>query len=603
MDMALKSSYTPSNSYQVFDYQVNYNNPVFNGNVFSLPLDDMPPLPDNAAGTLYARSTFTSADINEAGGNGWSMYREGSGWPKGRIAISNGMLAVTPQSGDGPMIRLTIVPIPNQNYFILKIMPSVSCTISVENDNPTYQNFALTPNSWNYVSGYFSETGTLAAVDIDGIPVGSTTYIGSAYIGDGTYASDNVAYAQSDWATVDGWDGGGSTANITNPSGKLRCTATIAGFTRVYKNLSPSITTTKTVRFAVSSSTTKVLDVYNGASGYLGSITPVVGTQSVYQYTTVLTTGVSIQYQGTPAINDYFEIDWIDITDGLYGPILDTSPNAKQFTLQTGVVRVDGPSGYALDTTYGGAYCPDETGLPMGNSARTIAIWFKTVSPGSGNRQLVVYGAGSTGNAVFVYHSSGTSTFVLDLCGTKWNVSDTGMLDGKFHQIVVTTDGASNTKIYLDGVQVASGTLAFNTVSGMGLTLGYYNAGLERWQGQLALPQIWNRALSQLEVSYIYQNPVSYMPFTAFVPVLADSGSSLSQEDMQNAQMAAYLQYGSIPQLPNFGVQWAEYFTGSVDFGIVDGQIKSNLISVGLQNFRPIYDIVNEKLTVSVVSK
>jgi hypothetical protein len=93
------------------------------------------------------------------------------------------------------------------------------------------------------------------------------------------------------------------------------------------------------------------------------------------------------------------------------------------------------------------------------------------------------------------------------------------------------------------------------------------------------------------------------MPFTAFVPVLADSGSSLSQEDMQNAQMAAYLQYGSIPQLPNFGVQWAEYFTGSVDFGIVDGQIKSNLISVGLQNFRPIYDIVNEKLTVSVVSK
>ena len=86
------------------------------------------------------------------------------------------------------------------------------------------------------------------------------------------------------------------------------------------------------------------------------------------------------------------------------------------------------------------------------------------------------------------------------------------------------------------------------------------------------------------------------------VPVINDSGTTGSFEDAQHAQMAAYLQQGAIPQLPGFGVQWVEFFTGQVNFGVVDGQIKSNRLSVGLSQFRPTYDLVNDQLTVAVVS-
>ena len=87
------------------------------------------------------------------------------------------------------------------------------------------------------------------------------------------------------------------------------------------------------------------------------------------------------------------------------------------------------------------------------------------------------------------------------------------------------------------------------------------------------------------------------------VPVLNDAGLTGSVEDAQHAQMSAYIQRGTIPQLPQFGVEWVEFFTGAVNFGVVDGEIKSNLLAVGLSNFRPVYDLVNDKLTVSVVSR
>ena len=94
-----------------------------------------------------------------------------------------------------------------------------------------------------------------------------------------------------------------------------------------------------------------------------------------------------------------------------------------------------------------------------------------------------------------------------------------------------------------------------------------------------------------------------YLVVGNIVPVLNDSGVNGSIEDAQHAQMAAYIQRGTVPQLPQFGVEWVEYFTGGVNFGVVDGQIKSNLISIGLSKFRPTYDLVNDKLTVAVVSQ
>ena len=94
-----------------------------------------------------------------------------------------------------------------------------------------------------------------------------------------------------------------------------------------------------------------------------------------------------------------------------------------------------------------------------------------------------------------------------------------------------------------------------------------------------------------------------YLVVGNIVPVITDSGQPGSIEDAQHAQLAAYTQRGTIPQIPGWGVEWVEFFTGGVNFGVVDGEIKQNLIAIGLSNYRPTYDIVNEKITVAVVSK
>ena len=65
-----------------------------------------------------------------------------------------------------------------------------------------------------------------------------------------------------------------------------------------------------------------------------------------------------------------------------------------------------------------------------------------------------------------------------------------------------------------------------------------------------------------------------YLVVGDIVPVLNDSGANGSLEDAQHAQLAAYIQRGSIPQLTGFGVEWVEFFTGGVTFGVVDGEIK-----------------------------
>lgn len=105
---------------------------------------------------------------------------------------------------------------------------------------------------------------------------------------------------------------------------------------------------------------------------------------------------------------------------------------------------------------------------------------------------------------------------------------------------------------------------------------------------------------SSVSVAGSYQT-WDYAVTNGIVPILDDSGDVNSLEDQQHAQMCAYTQVGTIPQLPDFGVQWVEYFTRAVNFGVVDGQIKSNLVSTGLSSYYPSYDLVNEKLIVSVV--
>ena len=70
--------------------------------------------------------------------------------------------------------------------------------------------------------------------------------------------------------------------------------------------------------------------------------------------------------------------------------------------------------------------------------------------------------------------------------------------------------------------------------------------------------------------------------------------------NVQAAAMAAFIQLGSIPQLPTIGVPWVEFLTKQATFGDLDAAIRQSVANAGVSNFSPQYDIVNGNLTVTM---
>jgi hypothetical protein len=200
-----------------------------------------------------------------------------------------------------------------------------------------------------------------------------------------------------------------------------------------------------------------------------------------------------------PSLPSVMEIGYVQYGDGTYLPttkVLDTSPNARQFTPQTGVVRVDGPNGYAVDTTYGGLYSASEVGLPMGSSPFTIAVWFKLTSLPSTYGRLAYFGdTGTTGKS---NRTNISSTGQLHISNSSLSINSpagTVSVDGIWHLFIAINDGATTT-LFLDAVEKVSGAQTFATIPGSGLYIGNEPAGVQRLTGQLTRPQIWSRAMA-----------------------------------------------------------------------------------------------------------
>ncbi len=70
------------------------------------------------------------------------------------------------------------------------------------------------------------------------------------------------------------------------------------------------------------------------------------------------------------------------------------------------------------------------------------------------------------------------------------------------------------------------------------------------------------------------------------------------QERVQTAAMAAFIQVGSVPQLPGVGVPWTEFLTGGATFGDIDAAIRKAALASNVSDFTPQYDFENGRLTV-----
>lgn len=72
-------------------------------------------------------------------------------------------------------------------------------------------------------------------------------------------------------------------------------------------------------------------------------------------------------------------------------------------------------------------------------------------------------------------------------------------------------------------------------------------------------------------------------------------------ETLQAAQLSAYLNLGSTPQLPGQGTDWLGFFTGNTTFGEIDSQIRNNINNSIATGYYPDYELINNKLNVVMI--
>jgi hypothetical protein len=72
------------------------------------------------------------------------------------------------------------------------------------------------------------------------------------------------------------------------------------------------------------------------------------------------------------------------------------------------------------------------------------------------------------------------------------------------------------------------------------------------------------------------------------------------KEDVQTASLACFLEKGTIPQLPEAGVEWTKFLTDTKTFGELDAEIRESLRKAGMVEFQPNYQIDGDRLTLAV---
>jgi hypothetical protein len=245
--------------------------------------------------------------------------------------------------------------------------------------------------------------------------------------------------------------------------------------------------------------------------------TPAPDTQGVYNVTMMASNGV-----GSAASQPFtLTVNAIPCTAAASGLIswLPGNGNASDLlgsnnaTMQGGATFAAGKVGQAFNFTNAanassGQYANVATpvGLPVGNAARTIELWFRTATnlSASPNAALIQYGA-PTIEQTFGLVTTATAPGKLYFNGGGDDLAGTTTLQpNTWYHAAVTYDGAT-VRLYLNGtLESSKPTAALNTVlDANGLTIGLRPAN-SVWNGQIDEIDIFNRALSVAEIQAIY---------------------------------------------------------------------------------------------------
>jgi hypothetical protein len=172
-------------------------------------------------------------------------------------------------------------------------------------------------------------------------------------------------------------------------------------------------------------------------------------------------------------------------------------------TLHRGVAFATGEVGQAFHFTGPDQYFQaPSNGLPTGNSDRTLELWVNIDSFVAAQAFFAGYGHFGVNGETYHLGTVGSTLFF-----SQWGMGIFGpsLQTGRWYHVAVTNVGNLAT-LYLNGVAVASATIAFNTPAGtqfyMGSPAGDINLRLNGLTDEVT---IYNRALSAAEVRANYE--------------------------------------------------------------------------------------------------
>ncbi|MBI5471265.1 MAG: VCBS repeat-containing protein [Ignavibacteriae bacterium] len=220
-----------------------------------------------------------------------------------------------------------------------------------------------------------------------------------------------------------------------------------------------------------------------------------------------------------------------------------------------------------------------------------------TMSVDLNNRNFTL-GQGATGGATDAFELR-RRTSATNANGTPALITASGTLTTDLHHVVVTRNNAGATKIYVDGIELSSETVAgdFSTWTDYKLALANELTVDRPWLGELHLAAIYNRGLSQTEVVQNYNAGSSgisvqsvYVPLRLMLQGAYDANGDSMRTSIRTLLPLSqpytgapwnYAGTESVPSIPDDVVDWVliELRTGTASNTKVAaraGFVKSN---------------------------
>jgi hypothetical protein len=174
-------------------------------------------------------------------------------------------------------------------------------------------------------------------------------------------------------------------------------------------------------------------------------------------------------------------------------------------TLNNGVTFAPGEVGSAFSFNTTDYVSASTSGLPTGNSDRTLEMWVKANSfPSSGEAYFAGYGNFGSNNQTYHLGTTGSQLF-----WSQWGPGIGGptLTANQWYHVAVTNIGNSVT-LYLNGVAVGTNTVPIATPAGSSFYIGRIPGTLgdsRKLDGEVDEVSAYNRALAPSEILGIYK--------------------------------------------------------------------------------------------------